>query len=372
MADREGDRVTGEHIDEGTAHAWLDDQLPPDDAARIESHIATCAECAAVVAEARGFMAASSRILTALDGVPSQVVPRSRARARIWQVRAAAAVIVVAVGVAAVLRHTWTPDNSYGAYPKAPVARPAEAPAPPAAVTPTPATPAPVTAAPAQAAQNVIQPPEKKQAPAASRLREAERAGSTRELQPSLAPPAARAANDSDQPVLTGAMASAAPSPRPVQDSATNGPQATPRIALAAKAMRAPAAQSAAMRQGYFDSITTRDAAGMVAAGAHGRCAGKVVSVSVDDSSAGVLVHRQAVRLDSVPRPSSARAFVVRDPVGDAAVDGWWLPAGADSAVVSMVRHPSATVAGVAGGSPGAAPPDTARLAVTRVRCPAF
>jgi len=75
--------MNGEHVDEGVVHAWLDGQLPAADAARIESHITACAACAALVAEARGFVAASSRILTGLDGVPSRVVPRSRSRSHV-------------------------------------------------------------------------------------------------------------------------------------------------------------------------------------------------------------------------------------------------------------------------------------------------
>jgi anti-sigma factor RsiW len=63
------------HPDEGTIHAWLDGALPPDESARVEAHTAECATCAAAVAEARGLIAASSRILTALDDVPGQVVP---------------------------------------------------------------------------------------------------------------------------------------------------------------------------------------------------------------------------------------------------------------------------------------------------------
>lgn len=64
-----------EHIDEGTIHAWLDGALPPDEGGRIETHVASCAECAAAVAEARGLIAASSRILAALDDVPGGVIP---------------------------------------------------------------------------------------------------------------------------------------------------------------------------------------------------------------------------------------------------------------------------------------------------------
>jgi len=65
-----------QHLDEGTIHAWLDGQLPRDEALEVEAHVAECRQCADAVAEARGLIAASSRILTALDGVPGEVVPK--------------------------------------------------------------------------------------------------------------------------------------------------------------------------------------------------------------------------------------------------------------------------------------------------------
>lgn len=65
-----------EHIEEGTIHAWLDDALASDEAARVEQHVRECAVCSAAVAEARGLIAASTRILSALDDVPGGVVPR--------------------------------------------------------------------------------------------------------------------------------------------------------------------------------------------------------------------------------------------------------------------------------------------------------
>ena len=64
-----------QHLDEGTIHSWLDGALSPEEAARVEAHVAECAECRAKAAEARGFSAGASRILTALDDVPSGVVP---------------------------------------------------------------------------------------------------------------------------------------------------------------------------------------------------------------------------------------------------------------------------------------------------------
>jgi anti-sigma factor RsiW len=95
-----------QHLDEGTIHSWLDGALAADEAARLEAHVKECPQCAAAVAEARGFIAASSRILTSLDNVPKGVVPiAQRPKVRNWPVwRAAAAVLVVALGSFVVLR----------------------------------------------------------------------------------------------------------------------------------------------------------------------------------------------------------------------------------------------------------------------------
>jgi hypothetical protein len=116
-----------EHLEEGAIHAWLDGELSADSGRELERHAAECADCAAAVAEARGLIAASSRVLTALDGVPAGVIPekapaddlsvqRARrnaqrgasARRRPWWrhpgLAAAAAVAFVAVGSLAVLR----------------------------------------------------------------------------------------------------------------------------------------------------------------------------------------------------------------------------------------------------------------------------
>jgi hypothetical protein len=108
------------HLDEGTIHAWLDGALPADEASRVEAHARECAQCAAMVAEARGFIAGASRIVSALDVVPGNVIPSApmptgasaAARNSVWKrlkltpARAAIAATIL-VGVASMfsVRH---------------------------------------------------------------------------------------------------------------------------------------------------------------------------------------------------------------------------------------------------------------------------
>jgi hypothetical protein len=66
-----------QHLEEGEIHAWLDGALSEAERARIEQHAATCKECAAMVADARGLIAGAARIVSALDHVPSGVIPKS-------------------------------------------------------------------------------------------------------------------------------------------------------------------------------------------------------------------------------------------------------------------------------------------------------
>lgn len=63
------------HPDEGLIHAWLDGELEAAEAARVEKLVAEDAEWSAAAAEARGLIAASSRILGALDVVAGDVIP---------------------------------------------------------------------------------------------------------------------------------------------------------------------------------------------------------------------------------------------------------------------------------------------------------
>src|SRR3954471_5250626 len=66
-----------QHLEEGEIHAWLDGALSEAEGARIEQHVATCSECAAMVADARGLIAGAARIVSALDHVPGRVIPKS-------------------------------------------------------------------------------------------------------------------------------------------------------------------------------------------------------------------------------------------------------------------------------------------------------
>ena len=95
-----------QHLDEGVIHSWLDGALSPEEAARVDAHVKECAQCAAAVAEARGFIAASSRILTALDNAPRGVIPAAAPRRRVdpmvWRI--AATLLVVAGGTLVVVR----------------------------------------------------------------------------------------------------------------------------------------------------------------------------------------------------------------------------------------------------------------------------
>ena len=105
-----------EHPDEGTIHAWLDGALDDANARALAAHVASCRSCAERVAEARGLIAGASRIVGALDDVPTtgsapwgQVAagaPVTSRAASAWRwlrvtpARAAmAATILVAIGV---------------------------------------------------------------------------------------------------------------------------------------------------------------------------------------------------------------------------------------------------------------------------------
>lgn len=110
-----------QHLDEGTIHAWLDGALAPPEAEQAAKHAAACATCAAAVAEARGTIAGSARIVSALDDVPGGVIPGRATspatstsmwrRLRLTPGRAAlAATILIAVSATLTLRSSPLPS----------------------------------------------------------------------------------------------------------------------------------------------------------------------------------------------------------------------------------------------------------------------
>ena len=102
-----------QHLDEGTIHAWLDGALSPEEAAQANAHVESCPQCQAAVAEARGFIAASSRILTALDDAPRGVIPIApRQRVQPWAWRVAATVLVVATGTMVLVKERGSDSRS--------------------------------------------------------------------------------------------------------------------------------------------------------------------------------------------------------------------------------------------------------------------
>jgi hypothetical protein len=130
------------HPDEGLIHAWLDGELDAAEAARVEALVASDPEWAAAAAEARGLLAASSRIVGSLDRVPANVIPKPVAAprhaffGRRWLLRAAA--ILVLIGGSAVVLNRTSVD---GGDVTIPLRQPAAAPVIPLAPAPTPAPP---------------------------------------------------------------------------------------------------------------------------------------------------------------------------------------------------------------------------------------
>jgi hypothetical protein len=252
-----------QHLDEGTIHAWLDGALAGDEAAAVARHVDECRECAAMVAEARGMIAATGRIVSALDDVPAGVIPTPRqargAQHSLWRrlrftpARAAlAATVLLTVGTLFASRQSETRKD---------VASAEQVAAPVVARTDSPATPAPRAAATTGAG------PAPTDAPKASVTQKRRENG----------PPVARnSAAESRAKAVVGAAtitADAPPTPTirtapasapPAADAA--GLPATPRLATKAADTRL-SMQRAAVPAPRFDSIaSTRDTAGFAAA----------------------------------------------------------------------------------------------------------
>jgi len=125
----------------GNLVAWLDDELAPSEAAKVEQHVRSCSDCSQQVSR---FKQVSRDFATYYTGTVSEakpVVVKSSRRISRWipAAIAVAAMIVLAIWIA--------PRTSYQA-PAAPVTAKAEL--PPAPVTAEPAALSPTTAKPAK------------------------------------------------------------------------------------------------------------------------------------------------------------------------------------------------------------------------------
>jgi putative zinc finger protein len=296
------------HLDEGTIHAWLDGALDAEEVARVEQHAAECATCAAAVAEARGFVAGASRILTALDHTPANVAPRataftsasprgSRPRSvwttfRLTPARvAAAAVVVVAVGTTLVL--TSKPNGGQLDMDKMLTV---SAPTAGVQVSPAPRVRMPVPAA-ADSAVALS-------APASERMRRAGIAGRARG-KPSGAP-TAPSAKRSEARQLSDAVTTAAV--RTAVGDTTKAASAQPP---AAGAPRGEAFSAAAPRAAALPLAALRKTAANLS---EQRATSYIGCYQVDADSIAVLPTR--IALDTL----TAHATLQRAPTADAAV----------------------------------------------------
>jgi hypothetical protein len=252
-----------QHLDEGTIHAWLDGALAGDEAAAVARHVDECRECAAMVAEARGMIAATGRIVSTLDDVPAGVIPTPRqaraAQHSLWRrlrftpARAAlAATVLLTVGTLFASRQNESrKDTASAEQAAAPVAARTDSQAPSAlpATATTGAGPAPTAGPTASATQR-----RREDGPAVAR-------NSATESQAKAVVGAATITADAPPPP---AIRTAAPTAPPPADAAGLPP--TPRLAAKATDTRL-SMQRAAVAAPRFDSIApTRDTAGFAAA----------------------------------------------------------------------------------------------------------
>ncbi len=258
--------------DEGMIHAWLDGELDAAEAARVERLVAEDAEWAAVAAEARGLIAASSRIVSALDVVPAGVIPagakaggsRPRSAVRPWMRMAAGIVLVVGTASVVLTRSANAPQGDDLAL----VAGEARANSEGMAAVPTADVPA-ATAATAVLADEV-------------------KAGASDRAAQTAAPPAMPQAAPKEVPSAPPeARRAEAPAPALTREA---------EVAKAAKAANEAAAGARAVG----------GVAGGVASGVAGGVAGGVAAGAASESRERASV-AAAPRRDAAPRDAAAR-----------------------------------------------------------------
>jgi predicted anti-sigma-YlaC factor YlaD len=123
------------HVDEGTLHAYLDGELPPNERRDLEAHVAQCAACKERLAEERALFERASALLGSARPAERPAPPFERLRPTHrrspWHVRmpvAWAASILLALGLGYYLREPATDQAVSGlvSQPAAPVAEEAK------------------------------------------------------------------------------------------------------------------------------------------------------------------------------------------------------------------------------------------------------
>jgi len=229
------------HLDEGTIHAWLDGALDATQARDVEGHVAQCATCSAAVAEARGLIAGSSRILNALDDVPSGVMPKRAAVAparpakRMW--RAAPWVTgIAALFLGAVLLRTVDTQKATAGR-----ARMISEPAPAADSAPVPPVTLPITAA--------SPPPKLVASPATPRASAKDRRASAQENRQAASDATAGASTAQSVPA-TGRIAGAAASSANLAGVVVTGTRVEKALEKSAPMAPAAARSASVLRRG--------------------------------------------------------------------------------------------------------------------------
>lgn len=363
------------HLDEGTIHAWLDGALDSTQGREIEAHVAQCATCSAAVAEARGFVAAASRILNALDDVPANVVPKrvpvaptAQRQGRQWRaapwVTGIAAALIVAIGLTQVNRkgapeRVFMPATSSSLADSVTVLveRPTAAPAAP--VQPPPqARSVPTTPTGEGQVAAVAEQPERR-----DQARD-ERQSASRDMARRSEPASDAQATGSRVATVTGAAESASPqsvpampsqrlqsrlSPQKLEEVVVTGARDAMKSVVTADVAMDAKAQVERLAGCYrLDAPTSvRSSVGNVA-GAGGAAVQRAAKARAQVSEAPAAARYAApappdiVQLDSVQKPLG---YVVRAGGSDSSTIGWWSRFGGDTVQVRLLSGIAITLA---------------------------
>jgi anti-sigma factor RsiW len=341
-----------QHPDEGTIHTWLDGALDNAQAVEVEAHVAQCATCAAAVAEARGLIAASSRILNALDDVPSGVIPKRVAppvvkparrqwRAAPWVTGIAAAALMFAIGITQLGRDSKSAFE--GQTVQATVPTDTAAAGPPSATASLPAAQTAVgSSGITDASINARTSSAGGKAAGPSRPERATRRDGVANLAETRQTKSLERDEAALRPLAPAAAAPVAASPEPkleVAKSATAAP-ALERVVVTggrdmAKNEQPDVARFAGCYQLAMQTTQQRDAVSGAASAVGRAAAPQARAAEAPALSYSAAVPRGIIRLDTVQQPLG---YPVRAEYSDTSIVGWWRRVGNDTADIRLLQ----------------------------------